>query len=230
MRSIATQRRPYALVRIWLATCVLLACLPAQAAEERQAEGLSGISSAVQKFIESKEIAGAVTLVADKDRVLHLMASGLADIASGRPMKPDTIFWIASMTKPVTATAVMMLESEGKLSVDDAVAKYIPELANIKTPDGEPANLTIRHLLTHTAGMAEISSEQARQAKTLADVIPMYAAGPLKFKPGAKWVYCQSSINTAARVVEVVSGKSFPELLDERLFGPLGMKLHFLSS
>jgi CubicO group peptidase (beta-lactamase class C family) len=118
---------------------------------------------------------------------------------------------------------VMMLEGEGKLSVDDPVAKYIPELASLKTTDGKPAKVTIRHLLTHTSGMAEISSEQARQAKTLADVIPMYASQPLKFTPGERWVYCQSSINTAARVVEVVSGRPFPEFLDERLFGPLKM-------
>jgi CubicO group peptidase (beta-lactamase class C family) len=201
----------------------IVVALPA-VADDSRTKTISGVSKAVQQFIDSNEISGAVTLLADKDDVLHLDAIGLADVAGKRPMNADAIFWIASMTKPITATAVLMLESEGKLSVEDAVAKYIPELANLKTPDGEPANLTLRHLLTHTSGLAEISSEQARQAKTLAEVIPMYAAGQLKFKPGTKWVYCQSSINTAARVVEVVSGKSFPEFLEERLFGPLGMK------
>jgi CubicO group peptidase (beta-lactamase class C family) len=192
-------------------------------AGEADTPTLVGVSEAVSKFVNEKQVAGAVTLVADKDKALHLSATGLADIADKRPMQTDSIFWIASMTKPVTATAVMMLESEGKLSVDDPVEKYIPELASLKSADGKPANVTIRHLLTHTSGMAEISSEQARQAKTLADVIPMYAAQPLRFSPGERWVYCQSCINTAARVVEVVSGTSFPEFLNERLFGPLKM-------
>ncbi|MEX2139577.1 MAG: serine hydrolase domain-containing protein [Pirellulales bacterium] len=207
-----------------LLIAAMISAAPTASADKTHVETLHGVSRAMQTFIDRSEISGAVTLVAGRDHLLHLDAIGLADISRKRPMRPDTIFWIASMTKPITATAVMMLESEGKLSVDDPVANYIPELAALKTADGEPANITIRHLLTHTSGMAEISSEQARQAKTLAEVIPMYAAGPLKFKPGEKWVYCQSSINTAARVVEVVSGKSFPEFLDEQLFGPLGMK------
>jgi CubicO group peptidase (beta-lactamase class C family) len=195
----------------------------ASIAAETNPPALAGISQAVKKFVDQQQIAGAVTLVADKDRVLHLDAVGLSDIASKRPMQPDAIFWIASMTKPITATAVMMLESEGKLSVEDPVEKYIPELGLLKTTDGKSATVTIRHLLTHTSGMAEISGQQARQAKTLADVIPMYAAQPLRFTPGERWAYCQSGINTAARVVEVVSGKSFPEFLEERLFGPLRM-------
>jgi CubicO group peptidase (beta-lactamase class C family) len=205
---------------------LLLACFanPVAAADSPPPDVERRISSEVQKYIDGKEIAGAVTLVADRGRVLHLDTAGLADIAGAKPMQADTIFWIASMTKPITATAVMMLESDGKLSVEEPVAKYIPELASLRTPNGEPANVTIRHLLTHTSGMAEISSEEAREAKTLEELIPMYAAKPLRFAPGERWSYCQSSINTAARVVEVVSGKSFPDFLADRLFGPLGMR------
>ncbi|RIK76009.1 MAG: serine hydrolase [Planctomycetota bacterium] len=185
---------------------------------------LAGVSEAVHKFVESKEIAGAVTLVADEKQVLHLDAVGMADVAGHKPMRADAIFWIASMTKPVTGTAVMMMQDEGKLSVDDPVEKYIPELAELRTRDGKKANITIRHLLTHTSGMAEISPEEARKATTLAELMPVYAAKPVGFEPGSKWQYCQSSINTAARVVEVVSGMSFVEFLDKRIFGPLGMK------
>jgi CubicO group peptidase (beta-lactamase class C family) len=191
---------------------------------ESNPPSLPGVTKAMAKFIEDKEVAGAVTLVATKDKIVHLDAAGLAIVADNQPIRPDTIFWIASMTKPITGTAVMMLESDGKLAVDDPVAKYLPEFGSLKTPDGQPANLTIRHLLTHTSGMSEISPQQSRQAKTLADVIPFYVAEPVKFQPGSKWTYCQSGINTAARIVEVVSGKSFSELLDERLFRPLGMK------
>ncbi len=196
----------------------------ALAAEKPALASLPRVADAVQQHIDAKQIAGAVTLVADRRRILHVEAAGLADIADNKPMRPDSIFWIASMTKPITATAVMMLDSEGQLSVDDPVAKHIPELADLKTADGKPATVTIRHLLTHTSGMAEITPEQSRKATKLAEVIPMVAAKPLRFRPGEKWTYCQSSINTAARVVEVVSGKSFPEFLEERLFQPLGMK------
>jgi CubicO group peptidase (beta-lactamase class C family) len=128
------------------------------------------------------------------------------------------------MTKPVTAACIMMLQDEGKLSVDDPVGKYIPELAELKTADGMKHTVTIRQLLMHTSGMGEISRDESRSAKTLTDVIPMYAAKPLAFAPGSKWAYCQSSINTAGRVVEVVSGKSFDQFLDERLAKPLGMR------
>jgi CubicO group peptidase (beta-lactamase class C family) len=118
----------------------------------------------------------------------------------------------------------MMLQDEGKLSVDDPVAKHIPEFAELKTKDGEPARVTIRHLLTHTSGMGELSPDEARDIIDLAGLIPRYVAKPVQFEPGSRWVYCQSGINTAARVVEVVSGRSFVEFLDRRLFGPLGMK------
>jgi CubicO group peptidase (beta-lactamase class C family) len=139
-------------------------------------------------------------------------------------MKPDTIFWIASMTKPITATAVMMLQEEGKLSVEDPVGKYVPELKDLKTRDGKSANLTLRHLLTHTSGMGEATSEQSKKAEKLADLMPAYASQPVKFEPGTKWEYCQSGINTLGRIVEVVSGKPFDAFLQERLFTPLGMK------
>jgi CubicO group peptidase (beta-lactamase class C family) len=182
------------------------------------------VGERMRQFIAEKEITGAVTLVATRDRIVHLQAVGLADIAKNRPMRTDTIFWIASMTKPITATAVMMMQEEGKLSVEDPVGKYLPELANLKTADGKAAKVTLRHLLTHTSGMAEATEEEERAATKLADLIPAYASKPVQFEPGSKWQYCQSGINTLARIVEVVSGKSFSEFLDERIFGPLGMK------
>ena len=183
-----------------------------------------GVAERMREFVQKKEVAGTVTLVATKDKVVHLEAVGQADTAGNKPMREDTIFWIASMTKPITATAVMMLQDEGKLSVEDPVGKYIPELKDLKTKEGKPANLTLRHLLTHTGGLGEASSEQSRAAKTLADLIPHYASQPVKFEPGTKWEYSQSSINSLGRIVEIVSGKPFQDFLDERLFRPLGMK------
>ena len=182
------------------------------------------IVDALQPFVENHTIAGAVTLVADKDKVVSLDTVGYADLAAKKPMQPDSLFWIASMTKPVTATAVLMLQDEGKLSVDDPVAKYLPELANLKTPGGKPAKLTLRHLLTHTSGMSEATPQESKKARQLADLVPCYADKPLQFEPGTKWQYCQSGINSLGRIVEVVSGQSLPEFLQERLFDPLGMK------
>jgi CubicO group peptidase (beta-lactamase class C family) len=187
-------------------------------------DAFAAVSSAMQECLAQQEAAGVVTLVATPDKVVHLEAAGLADIAAKAPMRTDTICWIASMTKPVTATAIMMLQDEGKLSVEDPLAKYLPELGDLKTADGTPAKLTLRHLLTHTSGMPEATAAQAKAARCLADLIPVYASRRLKFKPGAKWQYCQSGINSLGRIVEVVSGQSFPDFLQQRLFDPLGMK------
>jgi CubicO group peptidase (beta-lactamase class C family) len=185
---------------------------------------ITEIGERLRPFVDDRVISGAVTLVATPDRIVHLDATGKADLGASKPMQPDTIFWIASMTKPITATAVLMLQEEGKLSVDDPVEKYLPEFKGLKTAGGTPVRVTIRHLLSHTSGMGEISPEEARDIKNLAGVIPLYVAKAVEFEPGAKWVYCQSGINTAARVVEVVSGASFDEFLQRRLFSPLGMK------
>jgi CubicO group peptidase (beta-lactamase class C family) len=185
---------------------------------------LPGVDAAMADLVAKNEIAGAVTLVLTQDKVLHLEGTGLADVASKRPMTPDTLFWIASMTKPVTGSAVLMLQDEGKLNVADPVAKYLPEFAALKTPSGQPANLTIAQLMTHTSGLGEASGPAAQAAKSLADLVPIWLAAPMQFEPGTQWKYTQSGINAAARIVEVVSGLSFDAFLQTRLFDPLGMK------
>ena len=179
------------------------------------------VDASLQAAIAKQEIAGAVTVVATKDKILHLEATGLADLATQRPMQANSIFWIASMTKPVTAVAVLMLQDEGKLSVSDPVAKHIPAFADLKTPSGKPANLTIAQLLTHTSGLGEANSATAR---TLADLIPLFLAAPMQYEPGAKWKYTQSGINAAARIVEIASGMSFDTFVQQRILDPLGMK------
>jgi CubicO group peptidase (beta-lactamase class C family) len=185
---------------------------------------LSGIGAAMQEMVAKNEVAGAVTVVVAKDQVLHLESTGLADVAAKRPITPDSLFWIASMTKPVTGTAILMLQDEGKLNAADPVAKYLPEFAGLKTPSGKPANLTITQILTHTSGLGEAGGPAAQQAKTLADLVPIWLAAPMQYEPGEKWKYTQSGINAAARIVEVVSGMTFDAFLQQRLFDPLGMK------
>jgi CubicO group peptidase (beta-lactamase class C family) len=185
---------------------------------------LPGLGAAMQAQIDAKEIAGAVTIVLTRDKMVHLESTGYADIATKRAITPDSIFWIASMTKPITGVAVMMLQDEGKLNVTDRVAKYVPEFANLKTPSGKPANLTLTQILTHTSGLGEVNKAAVLSARTLADLVPIWLAAPMQFEPGAKWSYCQSGINLAARIVEVVSGMTFDAFLQKRLFDPLGMK------
>jgi CubicO group peptidase (beta-lactamase class C family) len=185
---------------------------------------LAGVSTAMRSAVKAQDVSGAVTVVATRDQVLHCDATGLANLTNREPMRPDSLFWIASMTKPVTAVAVLMLQDEGKLKITDPIAKYIPEFAGLKTPSGQPADLTLAQVMTHTSGLGEAPREAAANAHTLADLIPAYLAAPMQFEPGTKWNYCQSGINTASRIVEIVSGLSFDVFLQQRIFDPLGMK------
>jgi CubicO group peptidase (beta-lactamase class C family) len=208
--------------RIAILPLLLLAAL-SHAAPPNPAK-LAAIPEQIKPFIDQNEISGAVTLVATKDQILHLAAIGEADRSAHAAMKTDDIFWIASMTKPITGAAILMLQDQGKLNFEDPVSKYIPEFANIKTPIGKPANLTLKHLLTHTSGLAEASFEQQKAAKTLSDLIPYFVIKPTQFEPGSKWAYCQSGINTLGRIIEIVAGQSYPDFLQKRFFDPLGMK------
>ncbi len=184
---------------------------------------LPGVAAALQPALDTQEIAGAVTLVVSRDRIVHFETHGFADLAARRPLTADSMFDIMSMTKPMTAVAVLMLQDEGKLDVAAPVANYLPEFAALKTPSGQPANLTLRHLLTHTSGLGEAPAAAAREARKLADLVPAWLAAPMNNEPGAKWRYCQSGINAAARIVEIVSGLTFDEFLRTRLFVPLGL-------
>jgi CubicO group peptidase (beta-lactamase class C family) len=185
---------------------------------------IAGVHEAIAPFIEKKEISGAVTLVVTPEKVIHLESQGLADVASGRPMQADTVFWIASMTKPITSVALLTLQDEGKLSVNDPVSTYLPEFANLKNKDGSPAKpITIKHLMTHSSGLPENTPEETHSAKNLQDLVTAFTKKPMQFEPGSKWQYCQTGINSMGRIIEVVSGKKFEDFLDERIIKPLGM-------
>ena len=190
------------------------------------------IPERMQAFVEDRTISGAVTLVAHKGEIVSLEAVGLADIANKKPMRPDSLFWIASMTKPITATTIMILQDEGKLSVNDPVEKYLSEFKNqwlienksddTMTVKKAPRPITLRDLLTHTSGLADLSAP--RPNCTLAELAMAYSQLPLKFPPGAKWEYCNSGINVLGRIVEVASGQGFAEFVQDRILKPLGMK------
>ena len=188
--------------------------------------------SVLPLFVQREELAGAVALVANKDKVLHVTAVGFADIEVKKPMQADSIFWIASQSKGITATAVMMLVDEGKISLDDSVEKYLPEFKDQKVAPGKGApvtrarSITIRDLLSHVSGLPFKSAEEVPtlDGLSLAAAVKTYAKAPLASQPGTKYQYSNAGINTAARVLEVVSGMAYEDFMDKRLFGPLGMK------
>ena len=202
--------------------------VPAQAEEQ--------LAAVVQPFVDNQELAGAVMLVADKEKVLTTQAVGWADMARQKAMQPDSMFWIASQSKPITAAALMMLVDEGKVNVDDPVEKYLPEFAGqmvVVEKDAEHVLLrrpvhpiTVKNVLSHTSGLP---FKSALEEPTL-DLFPLcarvrsYAMTPLVFEPDSKYQYSNAGINTAARIIEVVAGVPFEQFLDERLFQPLGMK------
>src|SRR5262245_15560617 len=184
---------------------------------------LAEIPRRMEQLVKEGQIAGVVTLVATKDRVVHLAAVGKADVESGRPMEPDAIFRVASMTKPITSTALMMLVEQGKLAIDDPVSRHIPAFTGQKLKDGSAARpVTIRDIVTHTAGLAT-SPGSAVQEASLADISEAIGRLPLEFSPGSKWQY-SSGITIAGRLIEIASGESYADFLQRHIFEPLGMK------
>jgi len=201
-----------------------------------RAEEPAALQKALQPFVDRHELAGAVMLVADKDRVLTVETVGFADIAAGEKMQPDTLFWIASQSKGITAAAVMMLVDEEKIALDDPVEKYLPEftgqmVVTEKTADRvvlkKPSHpITIREVLSHVSGLpfrSEIETPTL-DGLPLAAAVRSYAMTPLQTEPGTHYQYSNAGINTAARVLEVVSGMKYEDFMQQRLFTPLGMK------
>jgi CubicO group peptidase (beta-lactamase class C family) len=225
--------------RVAILVLLLLALppLPAVFPAETDAPRPDGsIASALKPFVDSHTLAGAVTLVATKDEVLSLEAVGYADIAQKKPMRADCLFWIASQSKPITATALMMLVDEGKVNVDDPVEKYLPEFRGQMVVAERDENhvllrkpkhpITVKNVLTHTSGLPFSSPIEQRTLDLypLALRVRSYAMLPLEFEPDSKYQYSNAGINTAGRIIEVVSGMPYEEFLDQRLFRPLGMK------
>ncbi|HEU4754324.1 MAG TPA: serine hydrolase domain-containing protein [Armatimonadota bacterium] len=185
---------------------------------------LSEIRQRMKGFARERKIAGAVTLVARKGRVVELDAVGDADIENHRPMRPNTLFWLASQAKPITATAVMILVDEGKLSLDQPASKWMPELKQPRLRNGGPAlhPVTLRHLLSHTAGLAQPPRDPNDGAIPLSRYASSIASRPLEFEPGSAYEYGYGP-TVAGRIVEIASGMPFDVFLRQRIFRPLGM-------
>jgi CubicO group peptidase (beta-lactamase class C family) len=214
---------------------ILLSILAGLLFQPLLAETPSG-APLLSPFIERGELAGAVALVTDAEGTLSVDCVGWADIESKRPMTPDTLFWIASESKPMTAAAVMILVDEDKITLDDPVEKYLPEFraqmlvgekSETQTVLIKPARpITIRDCLSHVSGLPfkSAAEEPVLDGLPLAAAVRTYAMTPLQTEPGTAYQYSNAGINTAARVLEVVSGMAYEQFMRERLFDPLGMK------
>jgi len=211
------------------------------------ADALARIPARMKAFVEKGTIPGAVTLVQRHGALAQIEAVGYRDLDSKQPMRADTIFRIASMTKPFTAVAIMMLMEEGRLALRDPVEKYIPQFKNmwvIESREGDkngdtkrvmrhasrPVNL--RDLLTHTSGMYGMPPETldeaiARKTLTLSEMALMASQKPLDFDPGTKWQYSNYGIAVLGRIIEIVADQPYEKFIESRIFQPLGMKDSF---
>jgi CubicO group peptidase (beta-lactamase class C family) len=206
-------------------------------AEDTAPPASPAVTAALQPYLDSYKMAGIIGIIADRSgKIRYRNLLGYADVETREPISENNVFWIASMSKMFVGASIMMLVDEGKVSLDDPVTNYIPELARwmVLTESNEDHVLlkplvrpvTLRHLLSHTSGLAALSELQ-RTVGT--DRAPLKfralssVTGPLQSQPGDKYAYGNQGMNIAARVVEIVSGMPYEEFIQERFFDPLGM-------
>jgi CubicO group peptidase (beta-lactamase class C family) len=234
------------LLALHLGACAPLQRLPQSSPESvgLSQHSLANITRLMQRQVEDEKLAGAVALVARHGKVVYLQAVGQQDREAVLPMKADTIFRIASMTKPITSVASLMLYDDGLIQLDDPVSKYIPKFGQPKVlrpgqTEAVPAQreITIRHLLTHTSGLtyqwdahlgplykaADITHGIVQENSSLEEKMKTLGRIPLLHDPGEAWTY-GLSVDVLGRVVEVASGQSLQAFFAERIFKPLGMK------
>ncbi|MYB96491.1 beta-lactamase family protein [Candidatus Poribacteria bacterium] len=204
------------------------------------AERLERIRPVMQGYVDDGRIAGFLTAVARRGKIVHFETIGMRDVENNKPIEADTIFRIHSMSKPITSVAVMMLYEEGHFQLDTPVSDFIPEFKDLKVYNAAQTEIsdaknavTVKHLLTHTAGLiygwgGETADKRFREANifasgtTLADMARKLSTVPLVHEPGEDWTYGVST-DVLGYLVEVVSGMPFEEFLQTRLFKPLGM-------
>ena len=195
------------------------------------------LTAAVQPYMDNYNLAGVIGIVGDKTgKIFYKNLLGYADVEGKQPIREDSVFWVASMSKMFAGASIMMLVDEGKVSLDDPVTKFIPQLGKwmvvvekddahvLLRPPVRP--VTVRHLLSHTSGLTGLAEMQQvagadrtpLQARALSSV-----TGPLQGQPGEKYAYGNQGMNIAARIVEIVSGLPYEEFLQKRFFDPLGM-------
>lgn len=189
------------------------------------AAGLAGIPAAMEAEVAAHRAAGVVTLVLQDGKVIHRDAAGMADREQSIAMTGDHVFWIASMTKSISVSAIMTLVDEGKLSLDDPASTWLPELKEVKLGNGAaPARpITLRDLMSHTSGLAFPPRKPTDGAHSLKSYTAELVKAPLAFEPGSNYEY-GFGITVSGRIAEIVSGKPFDVFLQERILDPLGMR------
>lgn len=213
-------------------------CLNSGQTAEFDATKLVALRAKMQRYVDENVVPGAVTVIGTRPNFVDIQTFGKQGVGDAPAMPANALFRIASMTKPITAIGIMILDQEQKLSVNDPVAKYIPEFQGQKLVVGNEGGkvvlgdpkrpITIRDLLTHTSGLpggfpAPHSDLYFKRNLTLKEAVELSAKQPLDFEPGSKWAYCNAGIDTLGRIIEVVSGETYEKFLATRLFLPLGM-------
>jgi CubicO group peptidase (beta-lactamase class C family) len=170
--------------------------------------------------MQQHRIVGLTVKIIRDGKTIKTAAYGLANVELNVPAKPETVFEIGSITKQFTAAGILMLAQDGKLSVDDRISKYLKE-----TPEAW-ANVTLRHLLTHTSGIKSytgLDGFQIWRHLTQEQFIKAIGKEPMEFQPGDSWKYCNTGFNLLGYIIENVSGKNYWDFMGERIFQPLGM-------
>jgi CubicO group peptidase (beta-lactamase class C family) len=196
---------------------------------------LGRVTDYLQRAVDQGQYAGAVTLIARRGSIVQWQALGYRDVARSEPMRVDAIFQIYSMTKPITSVAALMLMEEGRLTLDDPVSRFLPEFARMQVLERPAVRpITIRHLLTHTAGFAageklrgptvdRLNEARLDELPSLAAYATGLAALPLANDPGERFSYDGVNSEVLSRVIEVVAGMPFDEFLSKRVLAPLRM-------
>ena len=211
-------------------------------------ERLERLDTVMQGYVDRNEVAGVVTLVARRGKVVHFSAAGQRDVENGAAMTHDTIFRMASMTKPIASVALMMLYEEGRFQLRDPISKWLPEFSDMQVAVPSPPQerlagvyklvpaarpITVQHVLTHTAGLSNSyrgitrpdfleMSAQRQPNDTVGDMLKRLATLPLNFHPGDAWEYGRGT-DVVGRLVEVMSGQTLDSFFRERIFDPLDM-------
>ena len=196
-------------------------------------EELKKVDHVIQKFIDDKQLAGAVTIIARKGKVIHFSAQGMQNISAAKKMDKDSIFRIYSMTKAVVSVAAMRLVEQGKLKLDVPASTYIPSIAKMKLNGKIPnREMTLRDLLSHSSGLPNnVSTDRALRAaghpslaeSNLEEIMGRLESVPLKYEPGKGWYYSFAA-DVVGRLVEIGSGLQLDKALKDLIFDPLGMK------
>jgi len=196
---------------------------------------LGHVTEYLQRAVDQGQYAGAVTLIARRGSIVQWQALGYRDVARSKPMRVDAIFQIYSMTKPITSVAALILMEEGRLTLEDPVSRFLPEFARMQVLERPAVRpITIRHLLTHTAGFAageklrgpavdRLNEARLDELPSLAAYATGLAALPLANDPGERFSYDGVNSEVLSRVIEVVAGRPFDEFLSKRVLAPLRM-------